>query len=67
MYQARIEMYGRLRAPEIPVYGTKTLGIREGTLELHGKYILNPQLSILSLMFNLTVPYQYLTLIVLKL
>ena len=36
MFQARIEMYGRLRAQEIPVYGTKTLAIRDGTLELHG-------------------------------
>ena len=30
-------MYGRLRAPEIPIYGAKTLAVREGRLELHGK------------------------------
>lgn len=31
-----IEMNGHLRSLELPVYGTKTLGVRDGTLELHG-------------------------------
>ena len=35
--EAAIVMHGRLRAPELPVYGTKTIAIREGALELHGR------------------------------
>ena len=30
-------MYGHSRSPEIPIYGSKTLAVREGRLELHGK------------------------------
>ena len=31
-----ITMHGHLRSLELPVYGTKTLGVRHGSLELHG-------------------------------
>lgn len=30
-------MHGHLRSPELPVYGTKTLAVREGILDLHGR------------------------------
>ena len=30
-------MYGRLRGPELPIYGAKTLAVQDGRLELHGK------------------------------
>ena len=30
-------MYGRIRGPELPVYGAKTLAVRDGILDLHGK------------------------------
>ncbi|KAM9824037.1 PKHD1 like 1, tandem duplicate 1 [Neosynchiropus ocellatus] len=36
-HQATITLHGAVRAPELPVYGAKTLAIREGTLDLHGK------------------------------
>ncbi|CAD5115663.1 DgyrCDS4618 [Dimorphilus gyrociliatus] len=32
-----IELYGHLRALELPVYGAKTLAVRNGTLDLHGQ------------------------------
>ncbi|KAI0215602.1 Fibrocystin-L [Lamellibrachia satsuma] len=32
-----ITMYGQVRSPELPVYGAKTLAVRHGALELHGK------------------------------
>ncbi|KAK7898488.1 hypothetical protein WMY93_019341 [Mugilogobius chulae] len=35
-HKATITLHGNLRSPEIPVYGAKTLGVREGTLDLHG-------------------------------
>ncbi|XP_056273684.1 fibrocystin-L-like [Pseudoliparis swirei] len=35
-HKAIITLHGNLRSPEIPVYGTKTLGVREGVLDLHG-------------------------------
>ncbi|KAL6460366.1 hypothetical protein MHYP_G00303320 [Metynnis hypsauchen] len=34
-HKAIITLHGHLRSPEIPVYGAKTLGIREGVLDLH--------------------------------
>ncbi|CAK8674402.1 unnamed protein product [Clavelina lepadiformis] len=40
--QAEIVMYGNLRSPELPIYGAKTLGVRNGTLDLHGRHIPNP-------------------------
>ncbi|KAM8840499.1 PKHD1 like 1, tandem duplicate 1 isoform 3-T3 [Spinachia spinachia] len=36
LHKAIITLHGNLRSPEIPVYGTKTLGVREGVLDLHG-------------------------------
>ncbi|XP_062266639.1 PKHD1 like 1, tandem duplicate 1 [Platichthys flesus] len=35
-HQAIITLHGNLRSPELPVYGTKTLAVREGVLDLHG-------------------------------
>ncbi|KAJ8334858.1 hypothetical protein SKAU_G00404970 [Synaphobranchus kaupii] len=35
-HKAIITLHGHLRSQELPVYGTKTLAIREGTLDLHG-------------------------------
>ncbi|KAJ0054901.1 hypothetical protein NL108_007111 [Boleophthalmus pectinirostris] len=35
-HKATITLHGNLRSPEIPVYGAKTLGVREGTLDMHG-------------------------------
>lgn len=36
-HQAVITLHGHLRSPELPVYGAKTLAVREGTLDLHGR------------------------------
>ncbi|OBS71482.1 hypothetical protein A6R68_13941, partial [Neotoma lepida] len=33
-HQAVITLHGHLRSPELPVYGAKTLAVREGTLDL---------------------------------
>ncbi|XP_044933989.1 fibrocystin-L [Mustela putorius furo] len=35
-HRAVITLHGHLRSPELPVYGAKTLAVREGTLDLHG-------------------------------
>ncbi|XP_073714826.1 fibrocystin-L [Misgurnus anguillicaudatus] len=35
-HKAIITLHGHLRSKEIPVYGAKTLGVREGVLDLHG-------------------------------
>ncbi len=37
MSNALIMMHGHPRSQELPIYGTKTLAVREGTLDLHGK------------------------------
>ena len=37
--QASITMHGNVRCTELPIYGCKTLGVREGTLDLHGQFI----------------------------
>ncbi|XP_021354106.1 fibrocystin-L-like [Mizuhopecten yessoensis] len=34
--KATITLYGHQRSKELPIYGTKTLAVREGTLDLHG-------------------------------
>uniref|UniRef100_A0A3P9PH58 PKHD1 like 1, tandem duplicate 2 n=1 Tax=Poecilia reticulata TaxID=8081 RepID=A0A3P9PH58_POERE len=34
-HKAIITLHGHLRSPELPVYGSKTLGVREGVLDLH--------------------------------
>ena len=38
-HNAVIRIHGHVRKPELPVYGTKVLAVRDGTLELHGKPI----------------------------
>ncbi|XP_069121982.1 fibrocystin-L-like [Argopecten irradians] len=35
-HKATITLYGHHQSKELPIYGTKTLAIREGTLDLHG-------------------------------
>ena len=35
-YTATIKLYGHIRSRELPIYGTKVLALREGTLDLHG-------------------------------
>ena len=32
-----ITLHGHLRSLEMPIYGAKTLAVRNGTLDLHGK------------------------------
>lgn len=36
-HKAIITLHGHLRSKELPVYGAKTLGVRHGELDLHGK------------------------------
>ena len=36
---AVITMHGHVRCVEMPVFGCKVIGVREGSLDLHGKYI----------------------------
>ena len=36
-HQATIMMHGHVRSKELPMYGAKTLAVRHGTLDLHGK------------------------------
>ncbi|XP_075406661.1 fibrocystin-L [Tenrec ecaudatus] len=35
-HKAVITLHGHLRSPELPIYGAKTLAVREGILDLHG-------------------------------
>ncbi|KAM8966821.1 LOW QUALITY PROTEIN: fibrocystin-L [Pelodytes ibericus] len=35
-HKAIITLHGHMRSPELPVYGAKTLAVREGILDLHG-------------------------------
>ncbi|XP_078698697.1 fibrocystin-L-like isoform X2 [Branchiostoma floridae x Branchiostoma belcheri] len=35
-HQATITLHGNLRSKELPIYGAKVLGVRQGTLDLHG-------------------------------
>ncbi|XP_073925166.1 fibrocystin-L isoform X4 [Castor canadensis] len=35
-HKAVITLHGHLRSPELPIYGAKTLAVRQGTLDLHG-------------------------------
>ena len=37
MNKAEIVLYGHVLSTELPIYGAKTLAVREGTLELHGR------------------------------
>lgn len=34
-----ITLHGHVRSKEIPVYGTKTLALREGKIDIHGKHV----------------------------
>jgi len=36
-HNAIITLHGEYRSQEMPIYGTKSLGVRNGTLDLHGK------------------------------
>ncbi|XP_024857831.1 fibrocystin-L isoform X2 [Kryptolebias marmoratus] len=38
-HKAIITLHGHLRSPELPVYGAKTLAVREGVLDLHGIHV----------------------------
>ncbi|KAK2830693.1 hypothetical protein Q5P01_018624 [Channa striata] len=35
-HKAIVTLHGHLRSPELPIYGAKTLAVREGVLDLHG-------------------------------
>ena len=51
MSKAVIEMYGHLRAVELPIFGAKTIGVREGTLDIHGNIRLSTDISHLMFIF----------------
>lgn len=36
-HYATITLHGRVRDPEIPIYGAKVIGIRQGELDIHGQ------------------------------
>ena len=38
-HKAKIVLYGNVLSTELPIYGAKTLAVRNGTLDLHGKPI----------------------------
>jgi hypothetical protein len=38
-HKAIITLHGHHKSKELPVYGTKVLAVRNGTLDLHGLYI----------------------------
>ena len=37
MHKAVVTLHGTVKDPEIPVYGAKVIGVRQGDLDLHGK------------------------------
>ena len=37
--EAQITLHGNVRCTELPIYGCKTIGVRDGNLELHGNFI----------------------------
>ena len=39
LHQATITMHGHVRCTELPVYGCKSIGAREGSLDLHGEFV----------------------------
>ncbi|KAH9519161.1 Fibrocystin-L, partial [Bulinus truncatus] len=41
-YKAIITLYGHLRSREVPIYGAKTLAVRNGTLNLYGSPVKVP-------------------------
>lgn len=36
-FTAKIVLHGHLNSQELPIYGTKVLALRNGTLDLHGQ------------------------------
>ena len=36
-HNAVITMFGHVKSIELPIYGSKVIGLREGTLDMHGK------------------------------
>ncbi|KAI3389358.1 hypothetical protein SNEBB_007570 [Seison nebaliae] len=42
MASGKITMFGHLRSTELPLFGSKTLALREGTIDIHGKEIGRP-------------------------
>ena len=40
--QATIMLHGHVRSRELPIYGTKVVGVRQGALELHGRETATP-------------------------
>ena len=36
LHSAVITLHGHIKSPELPVYGSKVLAVRQGTLDLHG-------------------------------
>ncbi|XP_021339861.1 fibrocystin-L-like, partial [Mizuhopecten yessoensis] len=38
-HKAVITLHGHVRSKELPIYGTKSLIVREGTLDLHGAHV----------------------------
>ncbi|KAL8570229.1 hypothetical protein ACOMHN_029929 [Nucella lapillus] len=38
-HQVKITLHGHLHSKELPIYGTKSLALREGTLDLHGEFV----------------------------
>ena len=39
--EAKITLHGHVRCTELPIYGCKGIGVREGLLDLHGRPIAN--------------------------
>ena len=37
IHKATITLHGNVRDPEIPIYGAKVIGIRQGELDIHGR------------------------------
>lgn len=37
LHSATVVVYGHLRSIELPIFGSKVLGLREGTLQMHGR------------------------------
>ena len=42
-HRAIITLHGHVLSQELPIYGTKTIAVREGTVDLHGEYHLFSQ------------------------
>ncbi len=40
MHNAVITMHGHARSIELPIFGTKVIGVRNGTVDMHGANVL---------------------------